>query len=120
MGLELAVCAFAIVLALRTKDEEILALVVLSALGLGSFAAFITGMIISVKIHELITNRVNTIQFMKEIATKRPGIDTAEWDIIAARMNPVLYSSSSLATPYFFYDGESCYSFLKIPISFHI
>lgn len=48
---------------------------------------------------------------MKEVATVRPGIETKERDIIAAKMNPVFYSKFPSAKPYFFYDGEACHSF---------
>lgn len=111
MGLELAGCGLAIFFASQTKDETvafaaITITFVIGALVFGATLAYITD-----RGYNL--SRANTIQFMKEIATIRPGIDASEWDTIAARMNPILYESDSLATPYFFYDGESCYSFFK-------
>ncbi|SCU84490.1 LAME_0C09648g1_1 [Lachancea meyersii CBS 8951] len=113
IGLELAVCTFAIMLACKTKDRNKIVLATLSTVGLGGFAVIITALLISDKMRKLTVTRTNTIQFMKEVATIRPGIETQEWDVIAARMNLVFYSGNSSVTPYFFYDGESCYSFFK-------
>ncbi|SCU82513.1 LAME_0C01530g1_1 [Lachancea meyersii CBS 8951] len=48
--------------------------------------------------------------FMLLISEMDSGQDLAKWDIIAAKMNSILNTQSWWATPYYFYDGQSCHS----------
>ncbi|SCU80480.1 LANO_0B00254g1_1 [Lachancea nothofagi CBS 11611] len=55
----------------------------------------------------------NRLALVKFIASLKPGIDMRDWDVVAARMNSIMHRSSSLVTPYFFYDGKACYSYFR-------
>ncbi|SCU82643.1 LAME_0C02212g1_1 [Lachancea meyersii CBS 8951] len=113
IGIELAVYAFTTILSRLTKDTDVIIAVALITVIIGIIVVVATPLIVSDMIHKRTMTRTNTVQFMKEIATVKPGIEAQEWDVVAARMNSVFYSSDSLTTPYFFYDGEACYSYFK-------
>lgn len=80
----------------------------------GLLLALITGLLINFAMKRVATDSVMELQFMKEIAAIKPGMDMKDWDVLAARMNTYLSSNSVLATPYYFYNGKSCYSSGKI------
>ncbi|CEP60068.1 uncharacterized protein LALA0_S01e02300g [Lachancea lanzarotensis] len=48
--------------------------------------------------------------WMVEILRVNPGEDLKKWDLIAAKMNTILYENDKSATRYFFYDGKQCLS----------
>ncbi|SCU87885.1 LANO_0D00386g1_1 [Lachancea nothofagi CBS 11611] len=111
LGLELAVIVFFIHLGLQADRRGDKIGLSFFAVFLGSIVMVSTGFITYYVVRGKGTSLTNKLAFMKEIAMVKPGTEMREWDIIAAKMNPVFYCSSSLVTPYFFYDGESCYSY---------
>ncbi|SCU79710.1 LAFA_0B05116g1_1 [Lachancea sp. 'fantastica'] len=48
--------------------------------------------------------------YLVEIINANPGDDMNKWDLIAAKMNTILYENDENATRYFFYDGQQCLS----------
>ncbi|CUS22829.1 LAQU0S07e01068g1_1 [Lachancea quebecensis] len=113
IGIELAVCAFLIYLAHKCAYRNNRAGITAIIVTIGSFVILITAISIEVAILNEGTIPTSKVQFMKEIAISRPGIDAKEWDYIALKMNSVFYNNSSWVTPYFFYNGNSCYSFFR-------
>lgn len=113
VGLELALCAFLIHSASRSNDREIFGMAIGLTPSLGFLIITLTIIRMQLTLNGCGTALANKLQFIKEIATERPGIEMKEWDSIASRMNPVFYKNSPFATPYFFYDGEACYSFFR-------
>lgn len=113
LSVELATCAFLIYLAHKCEDPDSRIGITIIVVGTGFLFVFVTAISISEAVLKQGTIPANKLQLMKEIATVRPGIDTKDWDLIASRMNPVFYNNSSWVTPYFFYDGDTCYSFFR-------
>ncbi|SCU84062.1 LANO_0C00276g1_1 [Lachancea nothofagi CBS 11611] len=113
LGLELAVIAVLIHMGFQADDKDDRIGITIFVILAGSVVMLSTGVITYCVVRGRAATLTNKLGFMKEIATVKPGIEMREWDIIAARMNPILHRSSSLLTPYFFYDGESCYSYFR-------
>lgn len=110
LGSALLVCAFAFTMARKFISGDGLAVIRIFIVSLGMAGTAITGAIIEGRVESVILMPSNKVQFMKEIAISGPGLEMKKWGVVAAKMNPVLHKSSLLATPYYFYDGESCYS----------
>ncbi|SCU87879.1 LANO_0D00364g1_1 [Lachancea nothofagi CBS 11611] len=113
LGFELAVFAFLFHLGLQAENLGIEIVIIVPVLMLAPLVVAVTGVMTYRVVRRKVAALANKLRFMKEIMTVKPGIEMREWDVIAARMNPVFYRSSSLVTPYFFYDGESCYSYFR-------
>ncbi|KAM3163170.1 hypothetical protein ACU8KH_01629 [Lachancea thermotolerans] len=113
LSMELAICAFVIYLADKCGNPDVLPVTTIIVVLVGFFFVLVAAISIPEAVSKQGTIPTNKLQLMKEIATVRPGIDTKEWDLIASRMNPVFYNNSSWVTPYFFYDGDSCYSYFR-------
>ncbi|SCU82065.1 LADA_0C02784g1_1 [Lachancea dasiensis] len=58
-----------------------------------------------------VTTDANKLALIRQIAAVTPG-PMYDWDDIAVAMDPLFCSRSPLPFPYFFYNGESCYSFV--------
>ncbi|CEP63640.1 uncharacterized protein LALA0_S08e07250g [Lachancea lanzarotensis] len=59
--------------------------------------------------------------WMVEIINVNPGDDMDKWDLIAAKMNTILYENDERATRYFFYDGKQCLSrFINRFVTLHL
>lgn len=49
------------------------------------------------------------LKLCKEVITNKPALNMKSWSIIGANMNKLLYETDEWHTPYFFYNGRSCY-----------
>ncbi|CUS25128.1 LAQU0S27e00760g1_1 [Lachancea quebecensis] len=110
LGLVLALFAFAFIGSRKIIDRGDRVMARLVIIVVGFFSVLLTFLSIQVGVASVIREPENQFRFMEEIATIKPGLEMGKWDVVAARMNPFLHRSSSLATPYYFYDGESCHS----------
>lgn len=88
-------------------------LTITGAVYLSSVVIYFTGLIFFQVERGFVTTAANKVQFLKELITIRPGIDMIEWDILATKANTIFYNESVLTSPYYFYDGASCYSFFR-------
>ncbi|CEP63641.1 uncharacterized protein LALA0_S08e07272g [Lachancea lanzarotensis] len=57
---------------------------------------------------EIMWNHTTVRIWMVEIINTNPGDDLNKWDLIAAKMNTILYENDERATKYYFYDGKHC------------
>ncbi|KAM3164089.1 hypothetical protein ACU8KH_00985 [Lachancea thermotolerans] len=64
----------------------------------GLLLALITGLLINFAMKRVATDSVMELQFMKEIAAIKPGMDMKDWDVLAARMNTYLSSNMKYAS----------------------
>ncbi|SCU77337.1 LANO_0A00100g1_1 [Lachancea nothofagi CBS 11611] len=109
---ELVLCSFLFYMGLQANEGAKLVISVFVVFG-GSVATFITCTMTYYAALDRPKTAANRLALVKFIADLKPGIDMREWDVIAARMNLSMHRSSSLVSPYFFYDGESCYSYFR-------
>ncbi|KAG0653325.1 hypothetical protein C6P44_001970, partial [Monosporozyma unispora] len=57
-----------------------------------------------------INNNWNSkLKFLNEVIVNKPNLDMSTWDIICQHMNSFMYTNTYWSTPYYFFDGKSCY-----------
>ncbi|QLG72474.1 hypothetical protein HG535_0D01820 [Zygotorulaspora mrakii] len=76
----------------------------------GSLTMILLGCFALLIAYKIEFTKENELLFLKQVVIIRPGLDSRKWDTIAGNLNRVFYQNSREATPYFFYDGESCQS----------
>ena len=78
-------------------------------LGVASVVLLIIGFIPFSLFAQTSLNLDSKLKFLNEVIVNKPNLDMSTWDIICQHMNSFMYTNTYWSTPYYFFDGKSCY-----------
>lgn len=78
-------------------------------LGVASVVLLIIGFIPFSLFAQTSLNLDSKLKFLNEVIVNKPSLDMNAWESVCQHINSFMYTNHYWPTPYYFFDGKSCY-----------